>query len=283
MCVGDRLAQAIEARRAREAWEEEEQEQAALRAAAAEAATTGAPSSAPLALGFPSTSPPLPPPAWESAARTGILVFWSSCVSSPWWTWWYGWLNAKFPSRVFLAVGLTAALPAPLWNAAFFAFSTAAEHAALAPDPWATRDVAITVVREKLSTQLLPTVQRSAMLWIPVNIVNFTFVPVELRMLTGTLVSFAWNCYLSLVGHSHPGVAGAGAGAAVVAETRVRAGAGAVGAAATAATAEAANLQAAGGGPGAAPHGRTIDWAEMERAEGRRRRAGPPRTEGDHG
>ncbi len=94
MCVGDRLAQHIEGKRA------------------AEEGKAG-------------------PPAWESAARTGILVFWSSCVSSPWWTWWYTWLNARFPARVFVAVGLTAAIPAPFWNAAFFVFSTGAEHAVL--------------------------------------------------------------------------------------------------------------------------------------------------------
>ena len=135
---------------------------------------------------------------YESYARTSILTIWAGCVSSPWWTWWYTWLHQRFPGKIFMWVLVTAGIPAPFWNCAFFVFSTAAEHAALAPSPWEQRYECMNRIQTKLDHQFLPTVIRSAQLWIPVNILNFYFIPLEFRMLAGSSVAFAWNVYLSL-------------------------------------------------------------------------------------
>lgn len=143
------------------------------------------------------TKPRLRTP-YESYARTSILTVWAGCVSSPWWTWWYTWLHQKYPGKIFMWVLVTATIPAPFWNCAFFVFSTAAEHAALSSSPWEQRFECLHRIQTKLDHQFLPTVVRSAQLWIPVNILNFYFVPLEFRMFAGSSVAFAWNVYLSL-------------------------------------------------------------------------------------
>ena len=138
-----------------------------------------------------------------SITRTTILTSWSA-VASIAWTRYYFWMFKQWPGRVVLWVTLTAAVPGPFMNAAFFSFTTIAEHFALQPNPFETMDVCKDLVKRKFEIQYIPTIQRSALLWVPVNFLNFALIPMEYRMLCGSSVSFIWNVYLSLVQHTDP-------------------------------------------------------------------------------
>lgn len=48
------------------------------------------------------------------------------------------------------------------------------------------------LIRNKLSAIL----RKNWTVWIPVNVVNFLFVPLDLRVLFGSVVAFFWNSYL---------------------------------------------------------------------------------------
>ena len=130
-------------------------------------------------------------------SRTLILSSWAACVNAPFWCAFYAFLFTRFPGRVGLWVAASAALSAP-WNAAFFAYSTAAtvvaeEGARAALAERAGRERIAARVRAKLESHLAPTVRRSMTLWIPFNFVNFSITPPEYRILTGSLVALVWN------------------------------------------------------------------------------------------
>lgn len=134
-------------------------------------------------------------------SRTLILASWASLASAPFWVWFYRFLNRRFPGRTITWVAMSAAL-SPAWNGAFFSYSTAATHVVdegflntLSGDGLAHLG---TKVRSKLETQLFPTVQRSLALWIPFNFVNFRYVHLDYRTLTGSTVALAWNVFLSM-------------------------------------------------------------------------------------
>ena len=138
----------------------------------------------------------------HSLARTTILTTWAALASCLW-TRYYFFIFQRWPGRILLWTGLTALVPAPIMNAAFFAGTTFAEHLALHERPLETLDDCAALVRHKIEVQFLPTVARSAMLWIPFNLINFRFVPLEYRMMAGSAVSFGWNAYLSIIQHTH--------------------------------------------------------------------------------
>ena len=138
-----------------------------------------------------------------SLTRSSVLTVWSATASIAW-TRYYFWMFKRWPGRVILWVTLTAVIPGPLMNAAFFYSTTFAEHLALHPRPFQSMDVCRDLIKRKFEIQFLPTIQRSALLWVPVNYLNFCFVPMEYRMLCGSSVSFLWNVYLSLVQHTDP-------------------------------------------------------------------------------
>jgi hypothetical protein len=184
MALGDRFAQFIERR---------DDAAAAAAAAAAASAASAAAAAAPRVAG-------IDPLSRESLTRTAILTVWSG-MSSLFWTRYYSWLAHALPGRVLVWTLLTAAVPAPVTNAAFFSFTTAAEHLALHERPLDTLDECGRHIREKLEARFVPTVTKSAMVWIPVNLCNFYYVPLEYRILAGSGVSFVWNAYLSVVQH----------------------------------------------------------------------------------
>jgi hypothetical protein len=136
--------------------------------------------------------------------RTGVLTCWAALASTAW-TRYYFFIFAKWPGRVLLWTALTAAVPAPIMNAAFFSFSTVGEHLLLRERPLAPEQLAAcgAQLRRKLELQFAPTIVRSACVWVPTNLVNFYIVPLEYRRLAGSSVSFLWNIYLSLVQHTH--------------------------------------------------------------------------------
>jgi peroxisomal membrane protein 2 len=49
---------------------------------------------------------------------------------------------------------------------------------------------------KKLKRQLLAVLKKAWLLWIPVNLISYGFVPLELRVLFGNIVSIFWTAYL---------------------------------------------------------------------------------------
>ena len=53
--------------------------------------------------------------------------------------------------------------------------------------------------RKKLESTYKPALQKNWMVWPFVQMINFKFVPLELRVLVVNVISLGWNCYLSWV------------------------------------------------------------------------------------
>lgn len=54
-------------------------------------------------------------------------------------------------------------------------------------------------VQKKLDDSYLPALKMNWLVWPPVQALNFTFVPLEHRVLVVNVVALFWNCYLSYV------------------------------------------------------------------------------------
>jgi hypothetical protein len=140
--------------------------------------------------------------ARASWTRTAILTCWSAGVSSPFYTWWYKMLHRRLPHRPVTWVALTAVVPAPAFNLAFFAFSTCSEYLALRPHALQNLDVMWRELHHKVNSRWWQTVVCSTQVWGVVNYVNFRFVPLDYRMLFGSAFALAWSVYLSLQQHA---------------------------------------------------------------------------------
>jgi hypothetical protein len=144
--------------------------------------------------------------AWSTGnswARTGILSSWSAIIS-PFWTWWYRMMSRRYPGNVPRWIAMTAALSIP-FNAAFFSYSTVVEYALLAPESQRTVEAVSEGVRAKLETRLMPTVLTSLSVWVPINYINFSFVPLHNRNLVASAFACCWNVFLSLQQHRQSG------------------------------------------------------------------------------
>ena len=53
--------------------------------------------------------------------------------------------------------------------------------------------------QERLKSKYVEALKKNWVVWPPVQAVNFTFVPLEHRVLVVNIVSLGWNCYLSYV------------------------------------------------------------------------------------
>ena len=88
----------------------------------------------------------------------------------------------------------------------FLAYSTAIENALAGGDAAVEHcdpadPTTVGDIRYKVENTLLDLVMGSAMWWTTVNILNFSLVPPQYRVLPTILGSVAWNTYLSLVAH----------------------------------------------------------------------------------
>lgn len=153
----------------------------------------------------------------ESTVRSVVVTSWASSINACFWTFWYGMLARKMPpppasSPVLLKI--KKALPSvafslmlsPFWNSAFFTYTTFFEHVGNTPDPFSPSSLKVVKekIRTKIENQLIPTIARSACIWVPFNIINLSLVPLEYRMVTGGLIALGWNLILSLIQHSNP-------------------------------------------------------------------------------
>lgn len=53
--------------------------------------------------------------------------------------------------------------------------------------------------KDRLQSKYIEALKKNWIVWPPVQAVNFTFVPLEHRVLVVNIVSLGWNCYLSYV------------------------------------------------------------------------------------
>ena len=133
--------------------------------------------------------------------RLLALTTWAGCINAPFWTWWYKALEKRWPSGRVLGWVLSSAALSPPWNAAFFCWSTTASH--LLKENGGLGEAGLHELQrkcaKKLDDQLVPTVSKSVCLWVPFNIINFSLVPLNYRMLSGGITALAWNVFLSSV------------------------------------------------------------------------------------
>mmetsp|Transcript_20842 Transcript_20842/g.34381 ORF Transcript_20842/g.34381 Transcript_20842/m.34381 type:complete len:196 (-) Transcript_20842:335-922(-) len=61
----------------------------------------------------------------------------------------------------------------------------------------------IEVLCNKLRYDWPRIVQGSIVYWVPMNFVNFYFVPVQYRLVISSFAAVGWNCFLSLVQHEY--------------------------------------------------------------------------------
>jgi hypothetical protein len=136
-----------------------------------------------------------------SPSRLLTNVSWAAGLSAPFWTWWYFFLDRRWARGRVVGWVLASAALSPAFNGAFFCYNGAVLHALNDPRGVTSaegRSALRAQLGDKLETQLLPTVVRSCTLWVPFNLMNFAFCPLEYRMLSGGIVALGWNVFLSL-------------------------------------------------------------------------------------
>jgi hypothetical protein len=82
-----------------------------------------------------------------------------------------------------------------------FAAPTAATTSPRPPHPSFLARAVWTTAQDKWRTELCDTIFTSAQLWVPINLINFSIVPMLYRPLVLMAGSAGWNCYLSLSQH----------------------------------------------------------------------------------
>jgi hypothetical protein len=126
------------------------------------------------------------------AIRTCVLSSWAMGVNAPFWVWWYKFLEKRWIGGRVMGWVLASASLSPVWNGAFFSYNVVGNHILKGQD-----GSVFNKLHDKVSTQLLPTVAKSCCLWIPFNYLNFRYIPLDYRMLSGGVVALGWNVFLS--------------------------------------------------------------------------------------
>lgn len=92
--------------------------------------------------------------------------------------------NQSSPAVVVGKLVIDQFLFAPLFTSLYFYVRGLAEDRGLA------------VTTQKLRKELPDIMRSNWSVWVPANFINYLFVPLELRVLFGSVVSFFWNAYL---------------------------------------------------------------------------------------
>ncbi|MES1915741.1 MAG: hypothetical protein MHM6MM_007645 [Cercozoa sp. M6MM] len=142
--------------------------------------------------------------------RTFLMTAWSSLAFSPMWTRYFGVLDRFFGVKptVKALIGknlCTIGFMAPFTNLCFISAVTFFESALL---KWERNEVfcfdeARQSAEKNLRDKFLKVWQSSAQFWVPVNTVNWLFMPTYARVVFSSVAAFFWNTYLSYVQH-HP-------------------------------------------------------------------------------
>ncbi|KAJ6151710.1 hypothetical protein N7470_006838 [Penicillium chermesinum] len=125
-------------------------------------------------------------------ARTGRMALYGGAVFGPLATGWFGVLQ-----RHVVLKGTTATTVARV----------AADQLFFAPAQLTLFLSSMAIMEgsdpvQKLKHSFVPTYKANLMVWPFVQGLNFTFVPLELRVLTVNVVSLGWNCFLSILNSS---------------------------------------------------------------------------------
>ncbi|KAF6258900.1 hypothetical protein COO60DRAFT_1270418 [Scenedesmus sp. NREL 46B-D3] len=125
------------------------------------------------------------------ALRCGRLCLYSAAIGTPMGHYWYELLEALVmpasptaPAAVAAKVGLDQLLQTPLGLALFFSVMAAMEGRALQ-------------VPQELHAKLVPGLLANWKLWPAAQLVNFTLIPPEQRILFGNIVGVCWTCMIS--------------------------------------------------------------------------------------
>lgn len=130
------------------------------------------------------------PGAWWDAPRTGRFLLLGSALVAPVIHWWYGALAARWPGTY--AAGV-------LWRVAVdqFAFTPLYLPVWLA-SLWMLEGSAVDgTMLERLRTVLPSLVAANWSYWIPVQLINFRFLPVKYQVLFSNAAALLWTSYLS--------------------------------------------------------------------------------------
>ena len=142
--------------------------------------------------------------------RTAVAVGWNTFLFTPLFAVWFRQLDKWFAGTavktVMKKVVLNQCVVSLPINAGYLSYTTAVEQF-LSPgkfDPAA--------IHKRLTTQLSEDVPKlfvsSNLLWIPVNSLNFLFVPPTFRVLPTIFCSTGWSTYLSLTAHKRGDISG---------------------------------------------------------------------------
>ncbi|KAF8956425.1 hypothetical protein BDZ97DRAFT_1925524 [Flammula alnicola] len=127
-------------------------------------------------------------------ARTARLTFYGGALFGPAMTIWYQFLNRlKFPSptkALIYRVWLDQAMLTPAAVAFFYGSMSVLEG-----KPKEAVD--------RIKAAYVPTLLRNWGVYIPTQIINFSFTPPHLRLVVVSVVSLFWNTYLSASNASH--------------------------------------------------------------------------------
>jgi protein Mpv17 len=149
-----------------------------------------------------------PPPAADTdfqlnVVRSAAIVGWSALVMAPFYTKYFRWTDYQWPHRTLVHIGakvaLTASVCAPIMNGLYLAVTSGIENH-YHPQPRSPMEM-VSQIRKKIAAELPDLVLTSAKLWVPVNSLNWYFLPTHARVLLSTIVSVGWNAYISLVQH----------------------------------------------------------------------------------
>ncbi|KAJ5621871.1 hypothetical protein N7528_005103 [Penicillium herquei] len=122
-------------------------------------------------------------------ARTGRMALYGGAVFGPVATGWYRILQRHVVMKSTISTA---------------AARVAADQIVFAPTQLTVFLSAMSIMEgtdpiEKLRHSFVPSYKANLLVWPFVQAVNFTFVPLELRVLVVNLVSLGWNCFLSLL------------------------------------------------------------------------------------
>ena len=140
--------------------------------------------------------------------RTMIATTWNAFLFTPIFLRWFAVLDRRFPGATMAAVAKKVlinqvVITVPI-NGGFLAYTTFLE-ALLSKKSTVKVEDTLALCRARVTEQLfedLPQVfKRSCMWWLPVNSLNFLFVPTDMRVLPTIFASMLWSAYISLTAH----------------------------------------------------------------------------------
>eukprot|EP00753_Platysulcus_tardus_P006936 PLAT14705.1.p1 GENE.PLAT14705.1~~PLAT14705.1.p1 ORF type:complete len:207 (+),score=50.20 PLAT14705.1:67-687(+) len=122
--------------------------------------------------------------SWD-AARTGRLAFYGGCIVAPVFRVWFQLMHQHGPSNLLAKVACEQAIMSPTMITAAFTSNALLSGRSL--------DDALATVRERL----FATWGNSMMWWGSIALVNYSFVPLQFRVLFLNFGSFGWNIHIS--------------------------------------------------------------------------------------